>query len=362
MAKKTPLYDEHVSLNGKIVDFGGFLLPVQYKTGIIAEHKAVRSAAGLFDVSHMGEFILKGEDALQNIQKIITNNCNNMVPGQIHYSPMCYEDGGVVDDLLVYKENDEQYLIVVNASNIEKDFKWMSNLIEGKAELENISDNVGQVALQGPLSEQILEKLVSNDSIPKKYYTFVENIDILGFKALISRTGYTGEDGFEIYTDKKDIVTLWNKLLEVGNEFGLIPCGLGARDTLRLEATFPLYGHEITKDITPYEARLGIFVKLDKDNFIGKDALIKNKENLSRRRVCLKMVDRGIAREGAKVIYNDKEVGYVLSGTHSPTLGMAIATAMVPIDLNDVGTKLQIDVRGKLLTAEVIKGPFYKRA
>ncbi len=361
MAQKTPLYEEHVKLNGKIVDFAGWMLPIQYKTGIIAEHNAVRQKAGLFDVSHMGEFSVTGKDAFSTLQHVVTMDLSDMADGQIHYSPMCYPDGGVIDDLLIYRKSETSYLVVVNAANIEKDYEWIASHLVGEVDFQNISDQVAQVALQGPLSDTILEKVTDKKNIPEKYYTFLDQVPVAGRPCLISRTGYTGEDGFEIYLAPEDAPYIWNTLLAAGKEEGLIPCGLGARDTLRLEATLPLYGHELSSTINPYQAKLGLFVKLNKEEFIGKEALTNLKATTDKKRVCLVLVDRGIARAGDKIYHGDVPVGEVLSGTHSPTLGKAIATAIVPVSLNEIGTVLTIDVRGKMLKAEVVASPFYKR-
>lgn len=296
MVKKTPLYDCHIQAEGKIVSFAGYLLPVQYKTGVIAEHMAVRKSAGIFDVSHMGEIIIKGNDALDNIQMLVTNDCSKMTDGQVRYSPMCYEDGGVVDDLLVYRVNVNEYMIVVNASNRHKDVEWMKSHLFGDAELADISDETALIALQGPMSLSILGKLTDEAHLPVKYYTFKEDVNVSGISCMISRTGYTGEDGYEICCKNEDAVRLWELLLDAGKEYGLIPCGLGARDTLRLEAGMPLYGHEMDENITPVEAGLGFAVKLNKDDFIGKQGIIDRGTPI-KTRVGLKITGRGIARE-----------------------------------------------------------------
>ena len=243
MELKTPLYDAHVKAGGKIVPFAGFLLPVQYeKTGVIKEHMAVRTQAGLFDVSHMGEVLCKGKDALANLQKILTNNFDNMVDGQARYSLMCNEKGGVVDDLIVYKKGENDYFIVVNAANREKDFNWMLEHKFGDVEFTNVSDDYAQLALQGPKAMEILRKLTKEESIPQKYYHAVFNGEVAGIPCIVSKTGYTGEDGVELYLESKYAEQMWDKLLEAGAQEGLVPCGLGARDTLRMEAAMPLYG------------------------------------------------------------------------------------------------------------------------
>lgn len=360
MELKTPLYESHVQCNGKIVPFAGYLLPVQYETGVIAEHMAVRTKAGLFDVSHMGEVIYEGKDALANIQMLLSNDFTNMVNGQVRYSPMCNENGGIVDDLIVYKINEEKYMIVVNAANRDKDVNWMKNHLFGEVKFEDISDSVAQLALQGPNSLEILKKLTNESDIPAKYYTFTEKATVAGFECILSQTGYTGEDGYEIYCKPEDSRKLWDAILEAGKDLGVIPCGLGARDTLRLEAAMPLYGHEMTDEIDPLETGLKFAVKMQKEDFIGKKA-IEAKGDFTRKRVGLKITGRGIARENEKVFVGDKEVGFTTSGTHCPFLGYAIAMAILDIDCTELETKVEVEVRGRRIAAEVVKLPFYKK-
>lgn len=358
MEKKTPLYDRHVTALGKIVPFAGWLLPVQY-SGVIAEHMAVRQACGLFDVSHMGELVLRGADALANVNRLMTNDFTGMYAGQARYSPMCYENGGVVDDLIVYKCTDTAYLIVVNAANKDKDAAWVAAHLTGACTMEDRSDSIAQLALQGPRAQAILRPLAGE--LPEKNYSAVLQGAVDGIPCLISRTGYTGEDGFELYCAPGDAPLLWDKLLSAGADYGLIPCGLGARDTLRLEAAMPLYGHELSPEINPYEAGLGIFVKLDKPDFIGKAAL-QAARPVSRRRVGLRMTGRGIAREQCPVYGGDRQIGLVTSGTHCPYLGHVVAMALVDAAFQEPGTKVQVDVRGRRVEAEVVKTPFYQRA
>ena len=360
MEKKTPLYDNHVALGGKIVPFGGYLLPVQYETGVIKEHMAVRTEAGLFDVSHMGELMLTGPDALKNVQKVTTNDMSGMYDGQVRYSPMCNEQGGVVDDILVYKVHDEAYLLVVNASNKDKDAAWIAGHVSGDVKFEDISESVAQVALQGPNAVPILAALAADEQIPKKYYSFVKEANVKGIKCLISRTGYTGELGYELYCAAADGPKLWDMLLETGKEYGLIPCGLGARDTLRLEAAMPLYGHEMDDTVSPLETDLGAFVKLDKDDFIGKEALIAAGEP-KRARIGLKVTGRGIVREHCPVFKGDMQIGMTTSGTHCPFIGMPVAMALVDSAYSEIGTEVEVEVRGRKVTAEVVALPFYKR-
>ena len=357
---KTPLYDTHVTYKGKIVPFAGYLLPVQYETGVIEEHMAVRTKCGLFDVSHMGEVICKGPDALKNLNMLLTNDYTVMADGQARYSPMCNEDGGVVDDLIVYKVRDNCYFIVVNAANKDKDFQWMKAHQFGDAEFEDISDRVAQLALQGPKAMEILRKLAKEEDIPEKYYTCLFDRMIGNIKCIISKTGYTGEDGGEIYLAPEDAPAMWEMLMEAGQEEGLIPCGLGARDTLRLEASMPLYGHEMDDTISPKEAGLGIFVKMDKEDFIGKQALV-DKGPLTRRRIGLKVTGRGIIREHQAVYADGRQIGITTSGTHCPYLGYPVAMALVDVGYKEPGTVLEVEVRGRRVAAEVVKLPFYKR-
>ncbi|MCD7909466.1 MAG: glycine cleavage system aminomethyltransferase GcvT [Clostridium sp.] len=358
---KTPLYDIHAASGGKIVPFAGYLLPVQYETGVIAEHMAVRTKCGLFDVSHMGEIILEGPDALKNLNHLLTNDYTVMADGQARYSPMCNEEGGVVDDLIVYKVRDNCYFIVVNAANKDKDYEWMKAHVTGNAALTDISSSVAQLALQGPKALDILKKLAKEEDIPEKYYTCKFNCMIDGMRCIISKTGYTGEDGVEIYLASEEAPRLWNLLIENGRDEGLIPCGLGARDTLRLEASMPLYGHEMDDAITPKEAGLGIFVKMDKEDFIGKKA-IEAKGPLTRKRVGLKVTGRGIVREQQAVYADGKQLGITTSGTHCPYLGYPVAMALLDINYKEPGTAVEVDVRGRRVAAEVVKLPFYKRS
>lgn len=361
MEKKTPLYACHVRANGKLVPFAEYLLPVQYDTGVIAEHMAVRTAAGLFDVSHMGEVLISGRNALKNVQQLVTNDCSRMVDGQVKYSPMCNDSGGVVDDVLVYRKEENCYLIVVNAANRHKDVEWIRGHLTGETTLRDLSDEVAQLALQGPASKGILLKLVKEEELPVKYYSFQEHVKVAKISCLISKTGYTGEDGYELYCSNGDAVTLWEELMKAGKEEGLIPCGLGARDTLRLEAAMPLYGREMDDTVTPFEAGLGFAVKMEKEDFIGKAALLL-KGKPARIRVGLKITGRGIAREHCPVYHGDSPVGMTTSGTHSPYLGHPVAMALMDHCCSEIGTRLEVDVRGRRIEAEVVPLPFYKRA
>lgn len=361
MERKTPLYDLHIELGGKIVPFAGYLLPVQYETGVIKEHMAVRTACGLFDVSHMGEILLKGPDALSNLQNFLTNDYAGMDIGRVRYSPICNENGGIVDDLIVYKFAEDEYLLVVNAANKDKDFAWFLQHAKGDVVIEDLSSQYAQLALQGPMSKKIISKLADESKLPVKYYSFVRGLEVAGIPCLVSRTGYTGELGYELYCAPDQAVSLARALLDNGKDEGLIPCGLGARDTLRLEAGMPLYGHEMSDVITPLEARLDIFVKLEKDDFIGKEALISIGKP-ERIRIGLVLTDRGIAREGSDVFHEGKLVGVTTSGTLLPYTSKASAMALVHKDSAEEGSELEIDVRGRRLKAKVVPLPFYKRS
>ena len=343
-----------------MVPFAGYLMPVQY-TDIIEEHMAVRTKAGLFDVSHMGEVMLSGEDALKNINYLFTNDFTNMTDGRVRYSPMCNPEGGVIDDLLIYRINQDKYMVVVNASNREKDVAWMKANIFGQVKLEDISDSVAQIALQGPKSKEILSKLTDANKLPEKYYTFTENCDIGGIKCLVSQTGYTGEFGYELYCEAEDAGKLWNSLLSAGKDEGLIPCGLGARDTLRLEAAMPLYGHEMDDTVSPLETGLDFGVKLQKDNFIGKSALVKRGEPKIAR-VGLKVTGRGIIREHTPVFIGDEKIGETTSGTFLPYLNGAFAMALIDKNHSAVGTSVSAEVRGRRVEAEIVALPFYKKS
>ena len=357
---KTPLYEKHVQNGGKIVPFAGYYLPVQYEAGVIAEHKAVREGVGLFDVSHMGEVLFRGEDALANIQRLLCNDYTGLQPGRIRYSPMLNPQGGVIDDVLVYCFAQDEYFMVVNASNRHKDVKHILAEQFGEVEITDLSDGICQIALQGPRADALLRTLVAKDHLPQKYYSFVRDVDVKGVKCLISRTGYTGEDGFELYADAKDAERLFDVLTEAGKAFGLQLCGLGCRDTLRLEAAMPLYGHEMDDTVTPLETGLAFFVKMDKDGgFIGKEALLAHTP--ARARVGLKITGRGIAREHYPVFSGDTQIGLTTSGTFIPTQNAALAMALVDMAYKPEGTLLSVDIRGKKVEAEVVPLPFYSR-
>lgn len=360
--KRTPLFEVYSQYGAKTIDFGGWDLPVQFSS-IKEEHEAVRTKAGLFDVSHMGEIEVKGKDSLSYLQKMMTNDVSILQTGGAQYTAMCYETGGTVDDLLIYKKSDENYLLVVNAANIEKDYEWLAQHVFGDVVLINISDEVAQLAIQGPLAETILQKLTSTDLSEIKFFKFKENVKINGADTLVSRTGYTGEDGFEIYCKAADAVELWQAILKAGQDEGILPCGLGARDTLRFEANLPLYGQELSKDITPLEAGIGFAVKVNKEaDFFGKEVLKKQKEEgLSRKLVGIEMIDKGIPRHGYEVFVGENQIGIVTTGTQSPSSKRNIGLALLNIEYTELGTEVEVQVRKKRLKAIVVATPFYKR-
>ena len=359
--KRTPLYAEHVSLGAKIVPFAGFEMPVQYPAGITAEHKAVREAAGLFDVSHMGEFALKGPQALDLIQRVTVNDASRMEVGQAQYSAMCLEHGGIVDDLLVYRFADH-WMLVVNASNLAKDLAWIRRNAGGlDVDVADRSDATALLAIQGPAAREIVRPLASVNVDDVRYYRFMEG-SVAGVPAVIAGTGYTGEDGFELYVAAGDAVGLWRTLMKAGAGSGLAPAGLGARDSLRLEVGYPLYGNDLDEEHTPLESGLAWITKLDKGDFIGRDALRKQKEQgVPRRLVGLRLTGKGFPRHGYAVLSGGTPVGMVTSGTVGPSLGYGVAMAYVPPELSKLETTVQIDLRGKPADAVVQRPPFYTK-
>ena len=357
--QRTPLYDRHVAAEAKIVPFAGFEMPVQYRTGITAEHRAVREAAGLFDVSHMGEFVVRGPQALDLVQHVSVNDAAQIEVGQAQYSAMCLENGCVVDDLLVYRFAD-RYMLVVNASNLGKDWNW----IEGHAQafecgLEDVSQDTGLLALQGPAAREILRPLAGIDIDDVKYYRFAEG-EVAGVPAVISGTGYTGEDGFELYVGANDAPALWDALMEAGADAGLMPVGLGARDSLRLEMGYALYGNDLDEQHTTLESGLGWVTKMNKGDFVGREALAAQRESgVARRLVGMRLEGRGFPRPGHDIVHEGEVVGTVTSGTVSPSLGSGIAMGYVPVELAKPDTRLQIDLRGRPVDALVQRPPFY---
>ncbi len=360
-AKKTPLYEEHLNLKGKVVDFHGWALPIEYE-GILQEHQAVRENAGLFDVSHMGEIRIKGKEAEAFVQHLMTNDIKALNKGQILYTFMCYPHGGVVDDLLVYKYDKEHYYLVVNASNIEKDFQWIKEQEKDfEVEILNESERVAEVALQGPKAEVILQKLTDTPLKEITFFTFQDGVKIKGKDCLVSRTGYTGEDGFEVYMKPEDAREIWREILRAGEEEGIKPTGLGSRDTLRFEAGLPLYGNELSQDITPLEAGFGFFVKFTEEDYIGKAALQKQKEEgLQRKIVGFELMKKGIPREGYEVYKEGEKIGVVTTGYLSPTLGKSIGLALVDVAHSKMGSTIHIKVRKREIEATIISKRFLK--
>ena len=359
MDKKTPLYDKHVEWKGKIVPFGGFLMPVQYAGGIIAEHMAVREKAGLFDVSHMGEVIFEGPTALATLNHLLTNDYTNLAIGRVRYGVMCREDGGCLDDLIVYRMGEEKYLIVVNASNHDKDVAHMEQHLLPETKFTDISEETGLLALQGPASKEIAAKLVESGELPTQYYSFKEHVVMCGIECIVSRTGYTGEYGYEIFCPADKAAVLWDAILEAGKDEGILPCGLGARDTLRLEAAMPLYGHEMDETVNPLETGLDFGVKMGKEDFIGKSGI--EAKPISRERIGLKVAGRGIVREHCDVYKDGAQIGHTTSGTFCPYLKGAYAMALVSKGAAAVGDTVEAEVRGKKVACEVVALPFYKR-
>jgi len=362
--KRTALFSEHKSLNAKIVPFAGYEMPVSYK-GIITEHNAVRNSAGLFDVSHMGEVLVTGNNALNFIQNITINDASTLAVGQAQYSAMCYENGGIIDDLLVYKLAEQKYLLVINASNIDKDFSWM---LENKLDdmvLENVSENYSLIALQGPKSVEILKQLTATDVEKIDYYHFVEG-EVCGVEAIISRTGYTGELGFELYISSNEAKSqkVWSELLKAGEAYCIEPAGLGARDTLRLEMGYCLYGNDINEQTNPLEAGLGWITKLSKNNFIGKSVIAKCKENgITKKLVSIEILERAIPRQHYEIVSLDTNevIGEITSGTMSPSLNKGIAMGYVNVSHSKIGTEIGVLIRGKAVKGVVIKSPFLKK-
>jgi aminomethyltransferase len=359
MAKRTPLYDVHVQSGARMVEFAGWDMPVQY-SGVLDEHEAVRTRAGLFDVSHMGEVVFRGPRALEALNRVFTNDLAKVADGQAQYGCLCRENGGIVDDVVIYRRSAEDLLVCVNAGNRDKDFAWLRDHAGG-AEVTNESDDWVQLALQGPGAQAILQPLTGVALGALKAFRFTEG-DVAGVRCTIARTGYTGEDGFELFCRPPDGVRLWKALAQAGKPAGLVPAGLGARDTLRLEVAYRLYGNDMDDATTPLEAGLGWVVKFDKGDFIGRDAMLRQKEaGLPRKLVGFVLTEPGIARHGFDVLHDGKKVGVVASGTRSPTLKTSIGLAFVPPPLAAEGSTFAIDIRGRPTAAQVVKTPFYVR-
>lgn len=362
MAKKTPLYEEHLKAGGKVVDYAGWFLPVEYK-GLVPEHEAVRNRVGMFDVSHMGEITLLGKDARRFADHLTTNNIQTLDDGRVIYGFLCDESGGVVDDLLTYRASEEDIYLVVNAANVDKDHQWILDHKAGfDVEVKNVSDETGEVAVQGPDAEKTLQKLTDYDLSSIPFFAFRRNVMIAGVECMISRTGYTGEDGFEVYSTREGIVKVWNAVLEAGAEFGIEPCGLGCRDTLRFEAALPLYGHEISAEITPLEAGFKFFVDLNKEDFIGKKALSEqHAAGAPRKIIGLELLGKGIAREGMKIVKDGKEIGHVTTGYLSPTLKKAIANVLLEADEAVLDSEVKVLMRNREVDAKLISKRFLNK-
>ncbi len=366
--RRTALHPVHCQMGAKMVEFNGWKMPVEYPSagGIVAEHNAVRTGVGIFDVSHMGDIRLAGPEALAAVQHISMNDASRLAIGQAQYSALLYPEGTFVDDVVVHRLGEDEYLLVINAGTREKDFSWVSDHTrQFNCAVENLSDDFTQIAIQGPKAANVLQKLTDADLSAVKFY-WVTRGTVCGLKnTLIARTGYTGEDGFEIYvpSDEATSARVWSEILEAGKEFGVVPCGLGARNTLRLEAKLPLYGHEISDTINVWEAGLDRFCKMEKPDFIGRASLEKARAQGKRRGlVGLEMTDRGIARDGYKVLDADgRDVGYVTSGSPAPFLKKNIALAYVPTELAALGTELKVEIRGQGVKAQVVPTPFYKK-
>ncbi len=358
--RRTPLYERHLALGARMVEFGGWEMPVQY-SGIIDEHRAVREAAGLFDISHMGEVEVQGPDALPFLQYLVTYDVAAISPGQSNYALMCLPNGGIIDDTFIYNLGDH-YLIVINAANTAKDVAWMQECAEGfDVTVTDVSERTGMLALQGPAAEALLAQVAGADLAALPFHGVMRGI-VAGMPAIVARTGYTGEDGFELFVAAEDAARLWDALLDAGRSAGLKPCGLGARDSLRFEACLALYGHEITEDTNPYEARLGWVVKLDKGDFIGRDALQRIKqEGVQRRLTGFEMVGRGVARGEYEIRdLEGRPIGKVTSGMPSPTLGKNLGMGYVPVALSTEGSEFDVVVRDRPVRARAVKMPFYR--
>ena len=360
MDKKTALREKHVNLGARMEPFAGYIMPIKYTT-VKEEHNVVRNGVGVFDLSHMGEFRLKGKDASKFLDYLLTND-SDVLPGKAYYTTMCYPDGGIVDDLIVYKISEEEYLMVVNASNIEKDWAWVNNHTSGYSiELTNESDETALVAIQGPDAEKVAQKLTDEKLEEIEYYAHTSGL-FAGKQALIARTGYTGEDGFEIYTKNEDAEAVWEAVMEAGEEFEIKPVGLGARDTLRLEVGYLLYVNEQEHTTTPIEAKLGWVVKLKTDKeFIGREVMDRQKqEKPSRYIVGLEVLGKGFPRHGAELFDGNRKVGIVTSGSLAPALGHGVCLAFVEKGYHKKGTELEAEVRGKRIPVKTVKLPFYK--
>ncbi len=359
--QKTALYEKHLAAGAKIVDFAGWAMPVQYE-GILAEHAAVRSKAGIFDVSHMGQILVEGPSVLDELQRLVSNDLAGAQAGQAVYSPLCQADGGTLDDLLLYRLSDSSWLLVVNAANTGRDEKWLRDQLPATITVTNRTSQMALLAVQGPQAATILQKLTDQPLEELRFFRFLTDVNLAGAKVLLSRTGYTGEDGFEIYLAAESAGPVWDQILAAGEDSGLVPAGLGARDTLRLEAALPLYGQDLALDITPLEAGLGRFVNFKKGDFMGRSALLDQQEKgVLRRRAGLVMTGRGIPRSGYSVYKDGQEIGFITSGSYAPSLQQNLGLALLAADQIQPGSTVEVLIRNKLVAAEIVKLPFYKR-
>ena len=355
--KHTILYDKHIGFNAKMVPFAEFSMPLQY-TGITDEHNGVRTSVGVFDVSHMGEFTISGNDAENFLQLLTTNDIKKLAIGQAQYSTMCLENGGIIDDLVIYRF-DDHYMMVVNAANIGSDFQWISNKIKGDVTLRDISDETNLIAVQGPKSGGLLHGITDHNLSKLKFYHFIET-NVAGYPVVLSRTGYTGELGFEIYGNDESILAIWDKLFDT-QELQVLPVGLGARDTLRMEMKYTLYGMDIDRGTTPIEAGLRWITKFEKGAFIGRESLMDENIEYKKRLVCFEMMERAVPRHNYDIFVNEKQIGMVTSGTQSPSLNKGIGLGYVEIEYANPGTKIDIDIRGRKKSAIIMKPPLYKQ-
>jgi aminomethyltransferase len=356
--KRTPLHAAHVRLGARMIPFGGWDMPVQY-AGIVEEHRTVRSTVGCFDVSHMGEFEFRGPDALRLLQRLTTNDVSTLEIGQVQYSLLCYEDGGIVDDLTLYRLTDDHYMMTVNASNIDKDWAWVSRHLDGRVDARNVSEETGLIAVQGPHAERLVGRLADVDVPAIGYYHFRRG-RVAGVPGIVSRTGYTGEDGFELYLPAAGTEEVWERLLAEGKPDGAAPIGLGARDTLRLEMKYALYGNDIDETTNPLEAGLGWVVKPAKGPFLGRDAIERVRAaGPSRRLVGFEMVERAVARHGYPILHDGASVGVVSSGSYGPSVDRYIGIGYVPPSLAGAGSAIAVEVRGRGHAARVVKTPFH---
>ena len=359
--KRTPLYEFHKKAHAKMVEFSGWEMPLSY-VGVLEEHRAVRNAVGLFDISHMGRVWVEGEDSLPFLQRVATNDVGRLTAGRAHYSLLLKEDGGILDDIFVYCMEGTRYLLCVNASNTEKNVAWLKRQTEGfQVSVSDRTAETGLIALQGPRAEAVLKRVAPVDLSSMKLHSFVEG-EVAGTTVLLARTGYTGEPGYELFLEAPDVAGLWEALFEAGRPEGIQPVGLGARDTLRLEMGYCLYGHEIDEGTTPLEAGLQWVTPLEKGDFIGREALVEKQSNgIQRKLVGFELIQRGIPRQGYLLFSEGREVGVVTSGNHSPSLGKGIGMGYVSSSFAEVGGEILVDIRGKAIPAEIVKRPFYRR-